>query len=71
MHGPWQAKCGFSSSRREICMSDNPAVLALPDRLAASWISMQAGEFVREEVEHVREGKHGARSRFVHNCKEA
>jgi hypothetical protein len=24
--------------------------------------STQAGEFVREEVEHVREGKHGARS---------
>ena len=22
----------------------------------------QAGEFVREEVEHIREGKHGARS---------
>ena len=24
--------------------------------------SKQAGEFVREEIEHVREGKHGARS---------
>ena len=24
--------------------------------------SAQAGEFVREEIEHVREGKHGARS---------
>ena len=24
--------------------------------------SMQAGEFVREEMEHIREGKHGARS---------
>src|SRR5216117_2358873 len=24
--------------------------------------STQAGEFVREEIEHVREGKHGARS---------
>jgi len=24
--------------------------------------STQAGEFVREEVEHIREGKHGARS---------
>ena len=24
--------------------------------------SMQAGEFVREEIEHVREGKHGVRS---------
>ena len=24
--------------------------------------STQAGEFVREDIEHVREGKHGARS---------
>jgi hypothetical protein len=24
--------------------------------------STQAGEFVREEIEHVRKGKHGARS---------
>ncbi len=24
--------------------------------------STQAGEFVREEIDHVREGKHGARS---------
>src|SRR2546428_4226186 len=24
--------------------------------------STQAGEFVREEIEHIREGKHGARS---------
>src|SRR5438045_7377106 len=24
--------------------------------------SSQAGEFVREEIEHIREGKHGARS---------
>ena len=24
--------------------------------------SSQAGEFVREEMEHIREGKHGARS---------
>ena len=25
-------------------------------------LSTQAGEYVREEIEHVREGKHGARS---------
>jgi hypothetical protein len=25
--------------------------------------STQAGEFVREEIEHIREGKHGARAR--------
>jgi hypothetical protein len=26
------------------------------------WPSTAAGEFVREEFDHVREGKHGARS---------
>ncbi len=31
--------------------------------------STQAGEFVREEIEHVREGKHGARSaKQASNC---
>jgi hypothetical protein len=32
------------------------------DRRAGKSASTQAGEFVREEVHHVREGKHGARS---------
>ena len=32
------------------------------DRRAGKSASTQAGEFVREEIEHVREGKHGARS---------
>src|SRR5881409_4051925 len=32
------------------------------DRRQGKAPSTQAGEFVREEVEHVREGKHGARS---------
>jgi len=32
------------------------------DRRAGKSPSTQAGEFVREEVHHVREGKHGARS---------
>src|SRR5712692_852795 len=35
---------------------------ALRDRRAGKGPSTQAGEFVREEIEHVREGKHGARS---------
>jgi hypothetical protein len=26
------------------------------------WARRQAGEFVREEMHHIREGKHGARS---------
>jgi hypothetical protein len=32
------------------------------DRRAGKSASTQAGEFVREEMEHIREGKHGARS---------
>jgi hypothetical protein len=32
------------------------------DRRAGKSASTQAGEFVREEIDHVREGKHGARS---------
>jgi hypothetical protein len=35
---------------------------ARDDRRAGKAPSTQAGEFVREEIEHVREGKHGARS---------
>jgi hypothetical protein len=31
------------------------------DRRQGKAPSTQAGEFVREEIEHVREGKHGAR----------
>jgi hypothetical protein len=32
------------------------------DKKAGKAPSTQAGEFVREEIEHIREGKHGARS---------
>jgi hypothetical protein len=32
------------------------------DRRAGKSPSTQAGEFVREEMRHIREGKHGARS---------
>lgn len=32
------------------------------DKAAGKSASTQAGEFVREEIEHIREGKHGARS---------
>jgi hypothetical protein len=35
---------------------------AAADRKAGKSPSTQAGEFVREEIHHVREGKHGARS---------
>jgi hypothetical protein len=35
---------------------------ARADRRAGKAATTQAGEFVREEIHHVREGKHGARS---------
>jgi len=35
---------------------------AAKDKREGKAPSTQAGEFVREEIEHVREGKHGARS---------
>ena len=35
---------------------------ARKDRREGKAASTQAGEFVREEIEHIREGKHGARS---------
>ena len=35
---------------------------AREDKRAGKSSSTQAGEFVREEMEHIREGKHGARS---------
>jgi len=35
---------------------------ARKDRRRGKAPSTQAGEFVREEIEHVRQGKHGARS---------
>jgi hypothetical protein len=35
---------------------------AAQDKRAGKAPSTQAGEFIREEIEHVREGKHGARS---------
>jgi len=35
---------------------------ARADKRAGKAPSTQAGEFVREEIDHIREGKHGARS---------
>ena len=35
---------------------------ARADKRAGKSPTTQAGEFVREEIHHVREGKHGARS---------
>ncbi len=38
------------------------SALARRDRREGKSPSTQAGEFVREEIHHIREGKHGARS---------
>ena len=35
---------------------------AREDKREGKSASTQAGEFVREEIHHIREGKHGARS---------
>jgi hypothetical protein len=44
-------------------MPDKKTVeLAWRDRREGKSATTQAGEFVREEIHHVREGKHGARS---------
>jgi hypothetical protein len=67
---PWHAKC----FRKALCRT--PTVLhqevTMPEartlkaarqaRREGKAPSTQAGEFVREEIEHIREGKHGARS---------
>src|SRR5205085_134962 len=49
--------------RRSPDMPDKKTVRrALEDKREGKAPSTQAGEFVREEIHHVREGKHGARS---------
>jgi len=53
------------SIRREegATMPDKEVVeRAQKDKREGKSASTQAGEFVREEIEHIREGKHGARS---------
>jgi hypothetical protein len=45
------------------CMPEKETIRrARKDKREGKAPSTQAGEFVREEIEHVREGKHGARS---------
>ncbi len=41
---------------------EEPIERAKEDAREGKLPSTQAGEFVREEIEHIREGKHGARS---------
>src|SRR5438094_3092514 len=50
--------------RRNLCVmpEDETIERAHEDEREGLSPSTQAGEFVREEMEHIREGKHGARS---------
>ena len=43
-------------------MSEKKAINRVPGVRQRSFPSTQAGEFVREEIEHIRKGMHGARS---------
>src|SRR5881409_412005 len=57
----------FTSGRkppdRSVIMPEKETLRrARADKRAGKSASTQAGEFVREEMHHVREGKHGARS---------
>src|SRR3954467_15318472 len=51
------------SRQRILCMPEKQTLdRAREDEREGKAPSTQAGEFVREEIEHIREGKHGARS---------
>jgi hypothetical protein len=51
------------TTRRGSCMPEQKTLeRARRDKRTGKAPSTQAGEFVREEIHHVREGKHGARS---------
>jgi hypothetical protein len=54
----------WPSSQRNSCTMPEQETLerAREDEREGKSPSTQAGEFVREEMEHIREGKHGARS---------
>jgi hypothetical protein len=59
----WRASFTRNSGRRETDMPEKRTLeRARRDKAQGKSASTQAGEFVREEMEHIREGKHGARS---------
>jgi hypothetical protein len=48
---------------QEMVMPDKQTMRRVAkDKREGKSVSTQAGEFIREEIEHIREGKHGARS---------
>jgi hypothetical protein len=53
----------FFNSRKDTSMPEKETIRrARQDKRQGKSPSTQAGEFVHEEIDHVREGKHGARS---------
>jgi hypothetical protein len=61
----WQSKCSCPHANREARWSmpeKETLERARRDRAQGKSSSTQAGEFVREEIHHGREGKHGAES---------
>lgn len=55
--------CCVGCNVRGTCMPEKETVKrAQKDKRAGKAPTTQAGEFVREEIHHIREGKHGARS---------
>src|SRR5579859_5114947 len=59
---PCKPRCDPEAKRRWLMPSETTKKRAAKDKREGKAPSTQAGEFVREEIEHVREGKHGARS---------
>jgi hypothetical protein len=58
-----QVRAFAAHMTKEASMPDRKTLeRAARDKRQGKAASTQAGEFVREEIEHVREGKHGARS---------
>src|SRR2546423_2295351 len=58
----WSNSFVLRKSKGAIMPEKETLKRAAEDKAEGKSPSTQAGEFVREEIEHVREGKHGARS---------
>ncbi|HYS56148.1 MAG TPA: methyltransferase domain-containing protein [Thermoanaerobaculia bacterium] len=59
----WIEATFLHTSEAEVHMAEKETIQrARRDRAQGKAPSTQAGEFVREEMEHIRQGKHGARS---------
>src|SRR5438309_3224190 len=57
-----RGQCLITALKRNVMPEKQTLERARRDREQGKAPSTQAGEFVREEMHHIREGKHGARS---------